>query len=80
MTAAFSWLTPVFFDELDLNRALHNSRFAVHVERASRHCSSASGKAGHGWLNVIRISGTWSGNCIWSSWHRSNRRAPCASS
>jgi acyl-CoA thioester hydrolase len=34
MTAPFSWLSPVFFDELDLNGALHNSRFAVHVERA----------------------------------------------
>jgi acyl-CoA thioester hydrolase len=31
---AFSWLSPVFFDELDLNGALHNSRFPVHVERA----------------------------------------------
>lgn len=34
MTAAFSWISPVFFDELDLNGVLHNSRFAVHVERA----------------------------------------------
>jgi acyl-CoA thioester hydrolase len=34
MTAPFSWLSPVFFDELDLNGALHNARFAVHVERA----------------------------------------------
>jgi acyl-CoA thioester hydrolase len=34
MTAPFRWLSPVFFDELDLNGALHNSRFAVHVERA----------------------------------------------
>jgi acyl-CoA thioester hydrolase len=34
MSAPFSWLSPVFFDELDLNGALHNSRFAVHVERA----------------------------------------------
>jgi len=33
MTAAFSWLSPVFFDELDVNGSLHNSRFAVHVER-----------------------------------------------
>lgn len=30
----FSWDSPVFFDELDLNGTLHNSRFAVHVERA----------------------------------------------
>ena len=34
MSAPFSWLSPVFFDELDLNGALHNARFAVHVERA----------------------------------------------
>jgi acyl-CoA thioester hydrolase len=31
---SFSWDSPVFFDELDLNGTLHNSRFAVHVERA----------------------------------------------
>jgi acyl-CoA thioester hydrolase len=34
MTAPFSWLSPVYFDELDLNGVLHNTRFAVHVERA----------------------------------------------
>jgi acyl-CoA thioester hydrolase len=34
MNAPFSWLSPVFFDELDVNGTLHNSRFAVHVERA----------------------------------------------
>jgi acyl-CoA thioester hydrolase len=34
VTAPFSWLSPVFFDELDPNGALHNSRYAVHVERA----------------------------------------------
>ena len=31
---SFTWQSPVFFDELDLNGTLHNSRFAVHVERA----------------------------------------------
>lgn len=31
---SFTWNSPVFFDELDLNGTLHNSRFAVHVERA----------------------------------------------
>jgi acyl-CoA thioester hydrolase len=31
---SFTWDSPVFFDELDLNGTLHNSRFAVHVERA----------------------------------------------
>ncbi|TDV43725.1 acyl-CoA thioester hydrolase [Actinophytocola oryzae] len=30
----FLWDSPVYFDELDLNGTLHNSRFAVHVERA----------------------------------------------
>ena len=34
MSAGFSWLSPVYFDELDLNGVLHNTRFAVHVERA----------------------------------------------
>jgi acyl-CoA thioester hydrolase len=34
VTAPFSWLSPVYFDELDPNGTLHNSRFAVHVERA----------------------------------------------
>ena len=34
MSAPFSWLSPVYFDELDLNGVLHNTRFAVHVERA----------------------------------------------
>jgi acyl-CoA thioester hydrolase len=31
---SFVWDSPVFFDELDLNGTLHNSRFAIHVERA----------------------------------------------
>jgi acyl-CoA thioester hydrolase len=31
---SFVWHSPVFFDELDLNGTLLNSRFAVHVERA----------------------------------------------
>lgn len=31
---SFTWDSPVFFDELDLNGTLHNSRFGVHVERA----------------------------------------------
>ena len=30
----FTWQSPVFFDELDLNGTLHNTRFLVHVERA----------------------------------------------
>jgi acyl-CoA thioester hydrolase len=43
---AFTWLSPVFFDELDLNGALHNSRFAVHVERAQ---SALFERLGRGW-------------------------------
>jgi acyl-CoA thioester hydrolase len=42
----FSYLSPVFFDELDLNGALHNSRFAVHVERAQ---SALFEELGKGW-------------------------------
>lgn len=49
MTAAFSWLSPVFFDELDLNGALHNSRFAVHVERAQ---SALFERLGKGWTQL----------------------------
>lgn len=30
----FVWDSPVFFDELDPNGVMHNSRHAVHVERA----------------------------------------------
>jgi acyl-CoA thioester hydrolase len=49
VTAAFSWLSPVFFDELDLNGALHNARFAVHVERAQ---SALFERLGKGWSRV----------------------------
>ncbi len=34
MNAHFTWDSQVFFDEMDPNGTLHNSRFAVHVERA----------------------------------------------
>jgi acyl-CoA thioester hydrolase len=44
----FQWLSPVFFDELDLNGALHNSRFAVHVERAQ---SALFEQLGRGWTS-----------------------------
>ncbi len=47
--AAFVWLSPVFFDELDLNGALHNSRFAVHVERAQ---SALFEQLGKGWTRL----------------------------
>ena len=49
MSAPFSWLSPVFFDELDVNGALHNSRFAVHVERAQ---SALFEQLGRGWTNL----------------------------
>lgn len=49
MTAVFSWLSPVFFDELDLNGSLHNSRFAVHVERAQ---SALFERLGKGWIQM----------------------------
>ena len=48
MSAGFQWLSPVFFDELDLNGALHNSRFAVHVERAQ---SALFEQLGRGWTS-----------------------------
>jgi acyl-CoA thioester hydrolase len=44
--AAFGWLSPVFFDELDINGSLHNARFAVHVERAQ---SALFEQLGKGW-------------------------------
>lgn len=43
----FTWDSPVFFDELDLNGTLHNSRFAVHVERAQ---SALFEELGKGWV------------------------------
>jgi acyl-CoA thioester hydrolase len=47
--AAFSWLSPVFFDELDPNGHLHNARFAVHVERAQ---SALFERLGKGWTRL----------------------------
>lgn len=46
MTTPFRWLSPVYFDELDANGALHNSRYAVHVERAQ---SALFEELGKGW-------------------------------
>ncbi len=48
MSGPFRWLSPVFFDELDLNGALHNGRFAVHVERAQ---SALFEQLGRGWTS-----------------------------
>jgi len=42
---SFHWDSPVFFDELDLNGTLHNSRFAVHVERAQSVLFESLGKS-----------------------------------
>jgi acyl-CoA thioester hydrolase len=49
MTTAFGWLSPVYFDELDPNGALHNSRLAVHVERAQ---SALFDQLGKGWTDL----------------------------
>ena len=48
MSGPFQWLSPVYFDELDLNGALHNARFAVHVERAQ---SALFEQLGRGWTS-----------------------------
>jgi acyl-CoA thioester hydrolase len=45
----FTYLSPVFFDELDVNGALHNSRYAVHVERAQSALFEGLGK---GWTRL----------------------------
>jgi len=49
VTAAFRWLSPVYFDELDANGSLHNSRIAVHVERAQ---SALFERLGKGWAEL----------------------------
>jgi acyl-CoA thioester hydrolase len=49
MTAPFSWLSPVFFDEMDPNGNLHNSRYAVHVERAQ---SALFEQLGRSWTEL----------------------------
>jgi acyl-CoA thioester hydrolase len=49
MTAGFSWLSPVYFDELDPNGTLHSSRFAVHVERAQ---SALFEQLGQSWATL----------------------------
>ncbi|MBP2477822.1 acyl-CoA thioester hydrolase [Crossiella equi] len=40
--------TPVYFDELDLNGHLHNTRFGLHVERAT---SALFESLGYGWTD-----------------------------
>jgi acyl-CoA thioester hydrolase len=51
---SFSWDSPVFFDELDLNGTLHNARFAVHVERAQ---SALFEQLGFGWTTFAERAG-----------------------
>ncbi len=43
---SFAYESPVYFDELDLNGTLHNTRFALHVERAQ---SALFEELGRGW-------------------------------
>lgn len=44
--ACFRYDSPVYFDEMDLLGVMHNSRFAVHVERAQ---SALFEHLGYGW-------------------------------
>jgi acyl-CoA thioester hydrolase len=53
MSAGFRWLSRVYFDELDVNGALHNSRYAVHVERAQ---SALFEQLGKGWSTLAERS------------------------
>lgn len=43
----FTWLSPIHFDELDPMHMLHNSRFAVHIERAISAWYFANGGTWH---------------------------------
>ena len=47
--ACFRYDSPVHFDELDALGVMHNSRFAVHVERAQ---SALFEQLGYGWANL----------------------------
>jgi acyl-CoA thioester hydrolase len=51
ISGPFRWLSPVYFDELDVNGALHNSRYAVHVERAQ---SALFEQLGRGWTELAQ--------------------------
>ena len=46
--ACFTFDSPVYFDELDALGVMHNSRFAVHVERAQ---SALFEALGYGWAS-----------------------------
>jgi acyl-CoA thioester hydrolase len=47
--ACFRYDSPVYFDEMDPLGVMHNSRFAVHVERAQ---SALFEELGYGWTDV----------------------------
>ena len=48
----FTWISPVYFDELDPMQMLHNARFPAHVERATLAWFQSNG---HTWeLDVER--------------------------
>ncbi len=47
--ACFRYESPVFFDEMDPLGVMHNSRFAVHVERAQ---SALFEQLGYGWTDL----------------------------
>ncbi len=49
MTACFTFDSPVYFDEMDPLGVLHNSRFAVHFERAQ---SALFEHLGYGWADL----------------------------
>ena len=58
--ACFRYDSAVFFDEMDPLGVMHNSRFAVHVERAQ---SALFEQLGYGWTDLsrgTRTSATWS--------------------
>ena len=46
VTVCFTFDSPVFFDEMDALGVMHNSRFAVHIERAQ---SALFEHLGYGW-------------------------------
>ncbi len=48
---SFTWDSTVFFDELDPLGVMHNSRYAVHVERAQSACFE---ELGRGWSDFSR--------------------------
>ena len=65
--ACFRYDSAVYFDEMDPLGVMHNSRFAVHVERAQ---SALFEQLGYGWTDLSQrhgTSATWSAPPRWSS-------------